>query len=499
MQAVAEAKVAERWEPQERGIRHRTARLTPYSMTKILAKKVLPDNKTLILITAEEPERLVGYRLDMHSHALDKLFVKPISSEIMGMDGKGENLYTLSPAGIERIKLINGDSTLLAFDAKIDYDPRGELAYLFQYFWRMTKLKFYQADMHGRDWEALRTAYARYLPHIHQWEDFADLLGEMAGELNASHMGGSYLNQPPLADSTASLGIYEDPGHADQGVRVTEVLAGGPCDSASSLVKPGSVILAIDGQAIATNEQFHALLNRKEAAPVELTVVSGPGAKPAIQTVTPVPLSKEQELAYDHWVDSRKILTEELSKGRLGYVHINEMDEANYQRTVDQVFGECRDKEAIIVDVRFNRGGLLHDQLAALFTGDVTAQFVTREGGNVGNIPTKRWGKPTALLANASSYSDGSIFPHLYQRQGIGPLIGDKVPGTGTAVWWIVVMGKIKYGIPQLGAKDLKTGWFENDQTIPDILVNNDPESIAASRDLQLEAAVEELLRAKSK
>lgn len=495
VQVVAQDKAAERWEPQGRGIRHRTARITPYSLTNMLAKTVLPDNETLILITAEEPGVLVGYRLNMRSHALDKVFTKPLTSGIMGMDAKGENLYTVSPAGIERITLTNGNGTPIPFDAKIDYDPRGELAYLFQYFWRMTKLKFYQPDMHGRDWEALRAAHARYLPHMHQWEDFVDLLSEMAGELNASHMGSYYLHQPPLADSTASLGIYEDPGQADKGVCVTDVLAGGPSDSARSLLRPGSVILAIDGQPIATNEQFYALLNRKEAAPVELTVISGPGAKPATQIVTPVSLSKEQELAYDHWVESRKTMTEKLSKGRLGYVHINEMDEVNYQRTVDQVFGECRDKEAIIVDIRFNRGGLLHDQLAALFTGDVKAEFVTREEVNVGNIPTKRWGRPTALLANAGSYSDGSIFPHLYQRQGIGPVIGDKVPGTGTAVWWIVVMGKIKYGIPQLGAKDLETGWFENDETIPDILVSNDPDAIAAGRDPQLEAAVKELLK----
>ena len=499
VQVAAQDKAKEKWEPQMRGLRHRTARLTPYSLTNILTKMVLPDNETLILITAEEPGVLVGYRLNMHSHALDKLFTKRIASGIMGMDAKGKNLYTVSRTGIERINLTSGDSMPISFDAKIDYDPRGELAYLFQYFWRMTKLKFYQPDMHGRDWEALRAAYARYLPHMHQWEDFVDLLSEMAGELNASHMGSSYLHQPLLADSTASLGIYEDPGYADKGVRVTDVLAGGPSDGAKSLVKPGSVILAIDGQTIATNEQFHALLNRKDASPVELTVISGVGAKPAMQVVTPVSLSKEKELAYDHWVERRKGMTEELSKGRLCYAHINEMDEANYQRTVDQVFGECRDKEAIIVDIRFNRGGLLHDQLAALFTGDVKAQFVTREGVSVGNMPTKRWGRPTALLANAGSYSDGSIFPHLYQRMGIGPVIGDKVPGTGTAVWWITVLGNIKYGIPQLGAKDLKTGWFENDETIPDILVSNGPDDIAAGRDPQLEAAVKELLRAKSK
>jgi len=487
------------WQPQAQGIRHRTTRLTPYSLSNLLFRAVLPDKENLILVTAEEPGNLVGYRLNLNNRAFAKIFTRPLTTGIINIDTKGENLYTVGPAGIERIHLADGSTASIAYEAKIDYDPRGELAYLFQYFWRMTKLKFYQPDMHGRNWEAIRANYAVYLPHIHQWEDFVDLLSEMAGELNASHMGGYFLHQQPLADDTALLGIYEDPKHTGKGVRVAAVLSGGPCDGVMSQVRPGAVLLAVDGQGVDSNEQLATLLNRKAGIPVELSLVPTGGGKAVTQIVTPVAKAQERELAYDHWVGGRKKLTDELSKGRIGYVHINEMDEANYQRTVDQVFGELRDKEAIVVDVRFNRGGLLHDQLAALFTGDVKGAFVTRDGLNMGNIPTKRWGKPTALLANAGSYSDGSIFPHLYQSYGIGPVVGDPVPGTGTAVWWITLLGKIKYGIPQLGAKDNKTGWFENNETVPDILVSNAPDSIATGRDPQLESAVQELLKAKIK
>jgi tricorn protease len=99
-------------------------------------------------------------------------------------------------------------------------------------------------------------------------------------------------------------------------------------------------------------------------------------------------------------------------------------------------------------------------------------------------------------MANSSSYSDGSIFPHLYQRLKIGPVVGARVPGTGTAVWWKELLnGNIKYGIPQIGAKDRQTGWFENSETVPDILVDNRPDDIAAGRDPQLEAAVQRMLQ----
>ncbi len=172
------------------------------------------------------------------------------------------------------------------------------------------------------------------------------------------------------------------------------------------------------------------------------------------------------------------------------------MDASNYQRAVDYIFGEGRDKEALVIDVRFNGGGMLHDQLATLFTGDVTADFFSHDGFHASRIPVDRWGKPSILMANASSYSDGSIFPHLYQRLKIGPVVGTRVPGTGTAVWWMLQLnGNIKYGIPQLGAKDRETGWFENSETVPDVLTYNTPDDIAAGRDPQLEAAVHRMLK----
>jgi len=166
-----------------------------------------------------------------------------------------------------------------------------------------------------------------------------------------------------------------------------------------------------------------------------------------------------------------------------------------YQRAFGEIFGELKDKQALIIDIRFNGGGNLHDQLIALFTGNTFAAFTNRDEQIVGLMPVNRWTKPSALLANAGSYSDGSIFPHLYQRQKIGPVVGTRVPGTGPAVWWMLTLNnQIKYGIPQLGAKDFATGWFENQETVPDVYVDNDPDAINQGRDTQLEAAVARLL-----
>ena len=238
------------------------------------------------------------------------------------------------------------------------------------------------------------------------------------------------------------------------------------------------------------------LLNGMADTAVQL-LIQPPGSKTTlIETVVPITQQQAAALSYARWVAGRKALVDQLSGGRLGYVHLPAMDLASYQRAYGEVIGDCRNKEALVIDVRYNAGGNLHDQLITLFTGEVTAAFVNRDTEVVGRIPSGRWARPTALVQNAASYSDGSIFPHLYRRQKLGPVIGDRVPGTGTAAWWLLPMkGALKWGIPQLGARDFKTGWFENQEIVPDLAVANDPAALAAGRDPQLEAAVTALLR----
>ena len=484
------------WQPQIDGVARRRTRLTTSSLASVLFTAALPGGRELVLVGLDNAGKLVGYRVGLASESVTQIFAKPSSLVAVKLAPNGEALFGVGPDGMERISLAEGSSTAIPFEAQLDYDPRGEMAWLFQHFWQLTRLKFYEPAMHGRDWDAIGADYRRYLPGLEQWEDFCDLLGEMAGELNASHMGCYWQHPPPLADATAALGIYFDDGYPGPGVKVKQILPGGPLDLASQPIAPGTVLAELDGVPILHNEHLHALLNRKAGAAVELTLARAAGAAPGRIVVVPIRAETELDLAVDAWVARREAMTERLSGGRLGYLYISDMDLANYQHAVDYTFGAGRDKDGLVIDIRYNRGGNLHDQLAALFTGQVTADFIARDGFHASAIPGKRWGKPSVLLANASSYSDGSIFPHLYQRLKIGPIVGTRVPGTGTAVWWIEMLNRnIKYGIPQIGAKDRETGWYENSETVPEIPVQNTPDDLAAGRDPQLEAAVEELLQ----
>ena len=188
-------------------------------------------------------------------------------------------------------------------------------------------------------------------------------------------------------------------------------------------------------------------------------------------------------------------MTERLSGGRIGYVHVRGMNDQSYRDTFSEVLGRNSGKEALIVDTRFNGGGNLHDELATLLSGHEYLQFVPR-GRVVGEEPTNKWDKRSVVLIGESNYSDAHLFPWVYRDLGIGKLIGMPVTGTGTAVWWEHQQDPtLIFGIPEVGFRDAAGGFMEKADIKPDIEVANDYQSVARGEDKQLEKAVEFLLQ----
>ncbi|MFO1326306.1 MAG: S41 family peptidase [Rubrivivax sp.] len=483
--------------PTAEGIERRTVRLTPMSMLPQFFA-LTPDQRTLVVVAEDPGSQVVGYTIDTATRSPRLLFRRaPGSTVDIKADAALKTLFVLGPAGIERYDVASGQSQgSVPFRAEMSRDAQAEIAAIFDHAWRMTQVKFYDPRLHGVDWAAVGQAYRRFLPDVRHWEELAEILSEMVGELNASHQGGYFIGAPAEGDATASLGVYLDDGWRGEGQRVAEVLAGGPADRPGSVLAPGAVILAVDGQAIDAQTDVHRWLNRKAGQPVLLSVRPAQGGAAVEQTVTPVSLAREVELAYRRWVDQRREQVLRLSGGRLGYLHVPAMNLQGYLQAYGDLFGPHRRAEAVVVDVRYNGGGNLHDQLSALLTGQHLAALVSRDGVRFTDIPTTRWTRPSILIANAASYSDGSVFPALYQRQKIGTLVGQRVPGTGTAVLWEHQLDRrLVYGVPQLGFMGDEGRWFENLEIVPDVIVDADPEAVAAGRDPQLERAVQELLR----
>jgi C-terminal processing protease CtpA/Prc len=171
------------------------------------------------------------------------------------------------------------------------------------------------------------------------------------------------------------------------------------------------------------------------------------------------------------------------------------MNSDSFRETYSKTLGKFRNKEALIVDTRFNGGGWLHNDLAILLSGKKYAEFVPR-GQYVGGEPFSQWTKPSAVLASEGNYSDAHGFPYTYKTLKIGKLIGKPVAGTMTAVWWENLQDRtLTIGVPQVGMRDMNGNYLENHTLQPDIEVDYTPEDVANGIDPQLERAVKELLK----
>jgi C-terminal processing protease CtpA/Prc len=205
---------------------------------------------------------------------------------------------------------------------------------------------------------------------------------------------------------------------------------------------------------------------------------------------------EQSALLYKRWVDRNRRMVDELSGGRIAYVHVKGMDSPSFRQVYEELLSDKnRQKEAVIVDTRHNGGGWLHDDLATLLSGKEYQRFIP-QGQYIGSDPHNKWLKPSCVLVCEDNYSNAHGFPWVYKELGIGKLIGAPVPGTMTAVWWETQIDPtIVFGIPQVGCVDKNGKYMENNQLQPDIEVYNKPEDSLKGIDEQLATAVKEMLK----
>lgn len=430
-----------------------------------------------------------GYDLWKHDLLEDKteIVLKSVGYGRMGTDAKMKELYLTSRGGIKKIDLAKGKSTPVDFEAIFNYRPYKERENLYDHIWRQVNDKFYRTDIHGVDWEGYRDIYAKFLPYINNEYDFQDMLSELLGELNASHTGARY--RPSAPTQTAELGAFFDDSYEGDGLKIKEVVYGGPLSIRKTGIKAGDIIERIDGIAIKQGEDYFPLLEGKANKPVRLTV----GGKEI--TVKPITKSKLNDLLYDRWVERNRQIVDSLSGGRVAYVHIASMNGDCFRKLYNELLNEDnRNRDAVIVDERHNGGGYLHDDLCHLLSGRQHSHFLAH-GKYLGVEPSAQWIGPSCVLICEDDYSNACGFPREYQDLQIGKLIGTPVAGTASSVWWESLVNGITFGIPQVGRIDMRGDYGENTLLKPEIIVYNTPEDFLSGKDRQLERAVEEMLK----
>ncbi len=416
------------------------------------------------------------------------------SSGTLSWDKEMENLYLLSGGSISKLDLSAGSSKKIEVAGEMMFDEEKERDQMFEHVYIRTKNIFYEPTFHGNDWDLLYQEYQKYLPHIGNSYEFAEMVSEMLGELNVSHAGARFSRSIENPDATASLGIFMDYEHTGNGIRIAEILEGGPLDKASFDIAPGMIIEKIDGEIVTPDRDAASFLNRK-AGKFALLEITGPGNNDRKQiTVKPISLGEERALLYRRFIRINEREVDQKSNGTLGYVHIPGMGDGPFRNVIQDMLGKYSDRDGVIVDTRFNGGGDLVADLAMFFTGVEFNTYATADK-DVGGEPTSRWTKPTLTLINEAMYSDGHCYASAYTELQIGKTVGMPVPGTCSFAGWEGLPDGSRWGVVPVSARNMSGEWMENNQTEPMIKVKNMPGVIDRGVDQQLERAIEELMR----
>ncbi|MAN46367.1 MAG: hypothetical protein CMF04_09245 [Hyphomonas sp.] len=475
-------------------------RLTQNHMYPLLVAP-LPDFRNLLLVTPEGGDNYGVSTIDMASGAT-QLIQMVEATDLVGVSYSAE-------LGV--IDFVLADAVMSVTPG--ESEPTGWTPYriyyassagavreaAFEQAWADLKYRYYQRALEGRDWDAIGAEYRSYLNSIASNRELGELISAMYGELSASHLfvGFSPAQQPGIGLGTYDdvLGVYLDHGYDGPGRRVADLLPGGPLWRNDAGLGPGDVITTVNGRPVPEAGGLERLLDVNLGKPVLLGFTDGESGTELTTQVQPIGRGEQSALASARLIDARRDRVERLSRNCLVYVHLPEMNNDVYLDVIGRLTAARHTAKGALIDVRSNGGGNLTRELITLLTGEAYGQMGL-EGRPMTQEPNNRWLLPSAVVVDSYGYSDGSVFPQAYHDLKIGPIVGDVVLNTGTAVNYInskLVPG-LQYGIPELPYRRLDGSYYENNVVLPDIAVPFDPNQAGLNVDPQLDAAIEALM-----
>lgn len=381
-------------------------------------------------------------------------------------------------------------------------NPRDEWKQIYWEAWRFERDNFYDPDMRGLDWKAIGDRYAKYLPYVAHRNDLNYVLGLLLGELGTGHsyVSGGDLGPQPAPVSTGQIGADLEP--AGDKVRIKKIYKGsnydesrrGPLTDPGVEVKEGDYLLEIDGKPVTSSMDPNSLLVGKANRLVVLTVNSSPSMvgshKIHVRTV-----GSEGNLRYNDWVEANRAYVTKMSGGRIGYMHIPDTQTAGAIEFIRGYYSQT-DKDAVIVDERWNGGGYIQPWFVDTLARKIKAGIQSRNGLRDNSDAVAIEG-PKALLINQYAGSGGDFFPWMFRQAKLGPLIGKRTWGglVGIGAGAPLVDGG-SVTAPSFSIYDRSTNEIiaENRGIDPDIDVDLRPDLVAQGKDPQLDKALEVLM-----
>lgn len=443
----------------------------------------------------------------LHGFDFDKREATEMMNGVGGYDISPDNKHLIvsakgdyflvdaKPADLKDAKALD----LSDMEAKVNY--RAEWQEIFDEAWRYQRDYFYNPQMNNVDWDSIKAKYEVLLPYVVNRFDLNYVMGEMISELSNSHTyvgGGDYPELDRVDYGQLGIDIAPENGY----FRITNILQGDNSreERVSPLTKPGldvsegMYIIAVDGEPVDAEKNFHIYFENKVGKQVRLTVNDAPRENGS-HHITVEPIANEHDLRHWEWINQNRKKVAELSDGKIGYVYLTDMSAQGLNEFVEQYYPQIR-KQGLIIDVRYNGGGFVDQLILERLCRTLIGMGMNRHGAT-STTPPQVFSGYMACLANGYSASDGDIFPYYFRKYELGPVIGMRTWGGVRGIRGNpgIMDGGYIYP-PEFSRYDLNSTWnMENYGVAPDIEVDNLPNLVVEGKDPQLEKAVEYLMQ----
>ncbi|MHC4938791.1 MAG: S41 family peptidase [Planctomycetota bacterium] len=407
--------------------------------------------------------------------------------------------------GLYRLKaptsVVTGER--ISFVGRVEVDQRKELGELFDEAWLALRDGFYDKKMHGVDWNKMKSKYRPMAVDAENKDEWANIIRQMLGELGASHLGvypngGHGSGVTPTVVNTGVLGLdFEQAPTKEGGRRVAKVVPGGPADKAG--IRVGDVVTRVGSRKLKTDTNLDRALNGTVGKEITLGYqplsASGLGSERS-QKVSPISLMQLRSLKQSQWVKSCAELVKEKTKTKkseVAYIHLSMMNQQNLAKFQSAVAGWMRNKKikGMILDVRGNGGGNIHNQLMQILTTKPLAEVQRRGQPRTTQPIPVYWDKPTVVLINERSFSDAEVFPYMFQAAKRGKVIGVPTAGGVIGTNDVQLSDGTTFRIPRVGFWGMDGTNLEGLGVKPDILVEETPEDRLSGKDRQLLVAID--------
>lgn len=395
--------------------------------------------------------------------------------------------------------LSRGASKSFSFSVRQEVSRRAQQALGFRIAWRTIRDHWYDASLNGLDWNAVLQRYESAAGRAVDGAVFDRIVEMMFGELNGSHLGflpGTFFGNPPVVpwrDETAHLGLVFDPFHEGAGWLVTHAIDRSPADRHDADLRPGDLILAVDGTVVTSEMDPTEVLNGDLNREIVLRIRRGQD-QPVEKRLRPISYADARRLRHEEDVRENHRRVEKVSGGKIGYVHVAHMQWPDFEQFEEEIHARGAGKDGLIIDVRDNGGGFTADHLLTVLCQPRHAWTVPR-GGSPGYPGDRRvyasWDKPIVVLCNQNSFSNAEIFTHAIKTLQRGKVVGVPTAGgvvsTGSAS--ILDIGMMR--MPTRGWYTLKEGEdMELHPAVPDVVLWPAPGELPRGGDRQLDKAI---------